>query len=161
MVFFHNEQIGGPKCVFGGELIDHDEYDRRYSDAGSGYVLSVSDEIGAPMHDETRHRTCLSYANDGVCAHDSYLRRNYVYSEGTHVVWHIPEWPHVVNARCHADLGNGELARLYAIGNITHDSEILWSYSGSHEPGRGRGLRYTCTEDGRVQEIYWNDADGV
>jgi len=131
---------------FAGELIDNIEYARRYAHNGgfAQYALGVGDDLS---HDESYARTALSYANDAVDTGDVMMRRNYVFPDGTHTVWHHPDWPHVVNCACDVTVpaaasvtasSSQRRACLVALCDIRDGDEILWSYSGSCMPSKDK-----------------------
>jgi hypothetical protein len=153
VVFRKGDLIG----CFAGELIGSGDFQRRYSNEKHNnfapYVLGVDDD---KSHDESYARTAFSYANDGVNLKDPLLRRNYVYKTGSHVVWHQLEWPHVVNAYC--DSNSEGRPSLYALGDICHGEEILWSYSGSLNPSkndRGEWVLDASRQNSQPQDSYF------
>ncbi len=156
VVFERGHTIGGQGSAFSGEIISETEYDIRYGETQGEYVLGVNTDVN---HDETRARTVLSFCNDGICIGDEYVRRNYIHKTGTHVVWHLLDWKHVINTACNCDDNIQKFATLVAIGNICHGDEILWSYSGSHEPGKNRHGHWVF-DGSDVRESYWEEALG-
>lgn len=151
VVFRRGDRIG----TFAGEIIDIAEFERRYAvqDGFAEYVLPIDE---SRMHDETHLRTALSYANDAVNTRDPMMRRNYVDSYGTHVVWHDLAWPHYVNAVCRYD-ATSDSAALFALGDICHGEEIFFSYCGVNGASRTpSGLWLTAVSDsGSVQDAFW------
>jgi hypothetical protein len=136
-VFQHKDIIG----QFGGEIVPVYILNHRYRETLHGtYVVAIDDVY---CHDESRVRTALAYANDGIHLDDALRRRNYVYRTGTHVVYHDLGWPHVINARCIRE-SDMDFSQLAAIGSIGHGEEILWSYDCRMTP--------TLSRDG-----YWGD----
>lgn len=159
MVVVQRGKVVGETLTFVGEIINNAQYTSRWGDRFAEYVLGIDDHYS---HDETRARTCLSYANDGINTRDSLLRRNYVHPHGTHVVWHDPMWPHVVNAACcdypYKHCHSGTVLCLQAIGDISHGEEVLWSYSGTFKPSKnGRGVdQWTrWMKDDSICDAYW------
>lgn len=154
IVFRKGDLIG----CFAGELINSQEFQRRYGNEEyrnfAPYVLGVEED---KSHDESYARTAFSYANDGVNLKDPLLRRNYVYKTGSHVVWHQLEWPHVVNSFCDSNAETGRPS-LYALGDICHGEEILWSYSGSLNPSkneRGEWVLDASKQNSQPQDSYF------
>lgn len=155
VVFDVGDRIGS----FEGEVIDNAEFEHRYknSDGFAEYVLAIDD---SRSHDETTKRTALSYANDAVDVHDPMLRRNYV-TQGptpyeTYIVWHRPEWPHVINAVCRYD-SERDCASLYALGPISHGEEILFSYGGINGASKTPRGTWLAAADGSglIQDTFW------
>ena len=162
-VFNHGDVIGGVGCTFRGEFITNRQYHFRYGSRHAEYVVGMETHC----HDETFARTCLSYSNDGVRVDDTYLRRNFVHANGTHVVWHDLSWKFIINARCdvYADITGdkahkySKFACLQAIGSIDHGEEIMWPYSGTCEPSKfAVGLDNWCTSGGEILDPYWYGA---
>lgn len=149
--FRHGQTIG----VFAGEIIDNAEYMRRYA-ATSGFARYVVGLGPSHSHDESIYRTALSYANDGVNLRDVMMRRNYVYRDGSHVVWHDRDWPHVINCVCDST-PDGSRACLVSVGDIGVGDELYWSYSGSHLPSKdasGNWVTVSATSQEPV-DAYW------
>lgn len=141
---------------FAGELIDNQEYERRYTQSSgfAPYVLGVDNNTS---HDESVARTAFSYANDGVDLKDPWLRRNYIYRTGTHVVWHKPEWPHVINCVCDADRSGEDKQRacLYALGDIERGDELLYSYAGVNGPSKDENGEWIRDSQGQICDGYF------
>jgi hypothetical protein len=140
-IFSRDELVGH----FAGEIIDGDEYESRYKrfNGFAAYVLGITPKLS---HDESMARTALSYANDGVDLADAQLRRNYFHKSGAHVVWHNLSSSAVINTYCKYDREHGR-ACLHTLGPVTHGEELLWSYSGEHQPSRDERGRWYLEKD--------------
>jgi hypothetical protein len=118
-VWAADELIGGPECVFVGELVSGREIDRRYPfPVGGDYVIgddnyTIDGQVG---------RTILQFSNDAINLNDQRRRRN------------LPgricmrDWPVIQNAEG-VEVGRGNTG-LLALANICHGQEIFWNYSG-------------------------------
>lgn len=144
VVFNRSDLVGR----FGGELIDNAEYERRYSNGFGKYAIGITDD---QSQDESVARTAMSYANDGVNLGDKQMRRNYSH-HGTHVVWHDLQWPHVINAYSGSE--NNRVC-LFAMCDLVHGDEILWSYSGSHNPSKDENGKWVIDATGEIVDLYW------